>query len=110
MALTIGPLAAPLTVAGVGLYGLAAVVFTVGSLSLRQVAAPKALLARVNATMRFLAWGALPLAGVLGGVLASAIGLTQAMLVCAAGAFAQLVPVLAAPVRDVAKAGAGPDR
>jgi Transmembrane secretion effector len=94
LALTIGPAAAPLTVVGFGLYGGAAVVFTVSSLSVRQTAAPGALLGRVNATMRFVSWGSLPLAGIVGGGLGSVLGLTPAMLLCAVCCAAAVVFVL----------------
>ncbi|MFB7978145.1 MFS transporter [Streptomyces vinaceus] len=60
----------PVWVTGVALFGVGAgaVVYNVGQISLRQSVTPPGLLGRVNATMRTLVWGMIP----LGAALASA--------------------------------------
>ncbi|WP_157250890.1 MFS transporter [Nonomuraea typhae] len=49
--------------------GMAGVVFGINQLSYRQRTTPEHLLGRVNASMRFLMWSALPIGGLLGGAL-----------------------------------------
>ncbi|MGW6929020.1 MFS transporter [Lentzea sp. NPDC054927] len=70
---------------GWALLGYGGVVYNVGQVSLRQSLCPKALLSRMNASVRFLTWGAMPAGGVLGGVLGQWLGLTAALAVAAAG-------------------------
>ncbi|MEV0144290.1 MULTISPECIES: MFS transporter [unclassified Nonomuraea] len=62
-----------LPVAG-ALFGAASSVFGVAQLSHRQRVTPGHLLGRVNASMRFLMWGAVPLGGLLGGALGERAG------------------------------------
>ncbi|MFI6793438.1 MFS transporter [Nonomuraea sp. NPDC050383] len=56
------------------LFGAASSVFGVAQLSHRQRVTPGHLLGRVNAAMRFLMWGAVPLGGLLGGALGERAG------------------------------------
>ncbi|MBF8188774.1 MFS transporter, partial [Nonomuraea sp. K274] len=56
------------------LAGAAAVVFNIAQLSYRQRITPERLLGRVNASMRFLMWGAMPLGGLAGGALGEWLG------------------------------------
>ncbi|WP_165404071.1 MFS transporter [Egicoccus halophilus] len=57
------------------LYGFAAVLWNVITVSLRQSIIPDDLLGRVNSVYRFLGWGAIPVGSLLGGVIASGLGL-----------------------------------
>jgi len=75
------------------------VVYNVTQVSFRQGLCPPGLLGRMNATMRFLVWGTMPLGGLLGGVLGSAIGVRQTLLVAAVGESLAFLPVLASPLR-----------
>ncbi|MEV4171139.1 MFS transporter [Nonomuraea sp. NPDC049709] len=52
----------------------AGTVFNVAQLSYRQRVTPERLLGRVNASMRFLMWGAMPLGGLAGGLLGEWLG------------------------------------
>ncbi|QFY12367.1 MFS transporter [Nonomuraea phyllanthi] len=56
------------------LFGVASSVFGVAQLSYRQRITPARLLGRVNASMRFLMWGAFPLGGLAGGALGEWLG------------------------------------
>ncbi|MGP3956062.1 MFS transporter [Nonomuraea sp. 3N208] len=56
------------------LAGAAAVVFNIAQLSYRQRITPERLLGRVNASMRFLMWGAMPLGGLAAGALGEWLG------------------------------------
>lgn len=56
-------------------FGAAAVLWNVITVSLRQAVIPDHLLGRVNAVYRFLGWGSMPIGAFIGGQLASAYGL-----------------------------------
>lgn len=66
--------------AGVVLYG-------VNQRSYRQVVVSPHLMGRVNATVRFLVWGILPLGALAGGALGEALGLRTALLIAGVGGF-----------------------
>lgn len=75
------------------------VIYNVNQVSLRQAITPDALLGRMNATMRFLIWGALPLGALLGGALGGAIGLRATLVVGALGQLLASLWVICSPVR-----------
>ncbi|MFJ1594707.1 MFS transporter [Kitasatospora albolonga] len=86
----------PLWVTGVALFGVgaSAVMYNVTQLSLRQEITPPALLGRVNATMRFLVWGMIPLGAALASAGARTVGpMTVTVLAGTACAFVWLVLV-----------------
>ena len=53
----------------------------------------------MNATMRFIVWGTIPLGQIVGGFLASVIGLHNTIWVGAIGGLVAFVPVALSPVR-----------
>ncbi|MCG8352541.1 MAG: MFS transporter, partial [Chloroflexales bacterium] len=61
------------------------VVYNVAQISLRQAITPEYLQGRMNASLRFLVWGALPLGSLLGGVIGSLVGLKVALVVGSLG-------------------------
>ena len=61
--------------------GMQVPIYNINQVSLRQVIVPDRLQGRMNATMRTIVWGALPLGSLLGGVLGSAIGVVPTILV-----------------------------
>jgi len=75
------------------------VVYNVTQVSFRQSVCPPELLGRMNATIRFLVWGVLPLGGLLGGLLGSTIGVRATLLVAAVGGFLPVLPVYFSPLR-----------
>jgi MFS family permease len=75
------------------------VVYNITQVSFRQGLCPPGLLGRMNATMRFLVWGTMPLGGLLGGALGSAIGVRATLLVAAAGGSLTFLPVFLSPLR-----------
>jgi MFS family permease len=85
--------AVPLLVAGMAVSTFGGTVYNVNQVSLRQAITPARLHGRMNATMRFMVWGTLPLGSLLGGALGTAIGLRPTLWVGAAGG---LVAVLVA--------------
>ncbi|MFF3174464.1 MFS transporter [Streptomyces sp. NPDC057900] len=72
---------------GVGyvLNGFGISVFNIHSITLRQATVPAELIGRVSATFRFLTWAVIPLGGLLGGLLAAAVGPRAALAVTAGG-------------------------
>ncbi|PZG14885.1 MFS transporter [Nonomuraea aridisoli] len=78
----------------------------VGQITYRQTVTPDHLLGRVNASVRFLTWGATPLGALLGGLVAQQIGVRQALWVLMIGRLMAFVPLLFSPLprmRDFAK-------
>ncbi|MFF3066847.1 MFS transporter [Kitasatospora sp. NPDC057936] len=75
-----------------------AVAYNVAQVSFRQSVCPPDLLGRMNATMRFLVWGTLPLGALAGGAVADAAGPRTALWLCAAGFLLVPVPLLLSPL------------
>ncbi|MER7696703.1 MULTISPECIES: MFS transporter [unclassified Streptomyces] len=61
------------------------VVYNVGQVSIRQALCPPDMLGRMNASVRFIVWGILPLGSLTGGALGEWIGLRGGLFVAAAG-------------------------
>ena len=77
--------------------------FNVTGLSFQQAVTPDRLLGRLNATRRFIVWGVIPLGSLVGGALASQIGLRQTLWVGAIGASLSFLPLLLSPVRSIGR-------
>jgi MFS family permease len=78
---------------------LGGVIYNVAQVSFRQSICPDRLLGRMNASVRFLVWGTMPLGSVLGGVLGGAIGLRETLWVGAIGSLLAPLSVLLSPLR-----------
>ncbi|HKC21142.1 MAG TPA: MFS transporter [Gaiellaceae bacterium] len=81
--------------------GLSNVIYNVTQVSLRQAITPERLQGRMNSVMRFIVWGTIPLGSIIGGVLASQIGVKETLIVSGIGCFLPFLPVLFSPVRDI---------
>jgi MFS family permease len=84
---------------GEAAYSYGAVVYNIAQVSYRQAICPPRLQGRMNASIRFLVWGTIPLGGLVGGALGATIGIRAALWV---GVFVSLVcpvPVLLSPLR-----------
>jgi MFS family permease len=77
------------------------VVYNITQVSFRQGLCPPHLLGRMNATMRFLVWGTMPLGGLLGGVLGQTIGVRRTLLVAAILGALAFLPVFLSPLRHM---------
>ncbi|HET9499145.1 MAG TPA: MFS transporter [Marmoricola sp.] len=77
------------------------VVFSTTTRTYRQVASPPILLSRVMATVRFISWGAIPVGGLLAGVVAAGIGLRETLVAYAALSLLAPLLLLASPVRTM---------
>lgn len=93
--------AIPLLVGAQFLGGLTGVVYNVNQVSLRQAITPDRLLGRMNATMRFLVWGTLPIGSLLGGVLGDLVGIRQTLFIGALGTTLAFLWVWFSPVRTL---------
>ncbi len=83
------------------LTGFLGVVYNVNQVSFRQAITPLDIQGRMNATMRFIVWGTMPLGSVVGGVLATFLPLRTTVLIGAAIASTAFLWVLASPVRSL---------
>jgi MFS family permease len=81
------------------LYG--GVVYNVAQVSFRQSICPDRLLGRMNASVRFLVWGTIPIGGLAGGALGGWLGLRPTLLVVALGTIAAPLWLLASPLRGM---------
>jgi hypothetical protein len=64
----------------------------------------------MNATMRFIVWGTLPLGALLGGALGGAVGVRTTMWLGAIGGTLAVVWLLASPLRGMRDFPAAEDR
>src|SRR5262249_2076755 len=76
-----------------------AFVYNINQVSSRQGLTPDRLLGRMNATMRFLVWGTLPVGSLIGGILGNQLGVRPAMWIGAIGGCLAFLPVLLSPLR-----------
>jgi MFS family permease len=93
--------AIPVLVASVLVGGFGGVIFNVNVVSLRQAIAPSDIQGRMNATVKFVAYGTIPLGSLLGGVLGSTIGLRPTLWTAAVGAFGAVLVPLLSPIRGL---------
>lgn len=103
-----GPGALPLLVAGGLVASFASVVFGTNQVSLRQAMTPVGFEARMTATMRFVAFGAVPMGSLLGGVLASTLGVRETLLLVAFLGSVSFLPLARSPVRHLKTIPAAP--
>jgi MFS family permease len=74
-------------------------IYNINQVSLRQAIVPVRLQGRLNATVRTIVWGTIPLGNFLGGVLGTRLGLVPTLYIGAAVATLAVVFILAGPVR-----------
>ncbi|MGH2402785.1 MAG: MFS transporter, partial [Candidatus Limnocylindria bacterium] len=78
-----------------------AVIYNINQVSFRQAITPERMQGRMNATMRFIVWGTIPIGSIVGGVLGGLIGLQFTIWVGAIGSFLGFLPVLLSSVRTL---------
>jgi MFS family permease len=91
----------PFLVAAGFLAGIGAVVYNINQVSFRQAITPTSMQGRMNATMRFIVWGTIPIGAIIGGTIATVFGLRTAIWVGAIGSLLAVVPLLITPVRTL---------
>jgi MFS family permease len=77
----------------------AAVVYNVAQLSYRQAITPARLMGRMNAAVRWIVWGTMPLGAVIGGALGTAIGIRPTLWIAFVGSWAAGLWVYFSPLR-----------
>jgi MFS family permease len=80
---------------------MAVTAYYVNAVSVRQAMIPDRLQGRVNATMRFIAGGALPIGALIGGALGGVIGLPLTLVVAEFGMLLAFLWLLLSPVRGL---------
>ncbi|MDB5027169.1 MAG: Major facilitator superfamily permease [Candidatus Eremiobacteraeota bacterium] len=83
-------------------------VYNITQVSLRQRLIPADKLGRVNATLRTVVWGTMPVGTLLGGALAGTIGIVPTLVVAATVASCAIPWLLTAPVRTLRAEPAAP--
>jgi MFS family permease len=76
----------------------AVVVYNIAQVSFRQRLCPRPLLGRMNASIRFLVWGPMPVGALLGGVLGRGLGIVPTLWIFAGLTVAAALPVLLSPL------------
>jgi MFS family permease len=90
--------AAALLIAGGAVFGFFVIVYNVAQVSFRQRVCPPALLGRMNASVRFIVWGTMPIGGLLGGWLGTHVGVLPTLWVSVALMAVSALPVLVSPL------------
>ena len=90
--------------------GFSAVVYNINQVTLRQAITPERMQGRMNATMRFIVWGTIPIGSIVGGALGTIVGVREAVIIGGIGACFAFVPLLFSPVKSLERmpTGAGP--
>jgi MFS family permease len=109
--IALAPAAAPIPMlVGAGVIGgISQMVYNINQVSYRQAICPPRMQGRMNATVRFLVWGTMPVGSIIGGILGSTIGLHETIWI---GAILSLVPAIfpfLSPVRNLREMPAAVD-
>ena len=91
------PAPAVLIVGGAA-FGFAVIVYNVAQVSFRQRVCPPPLLGRMNASVRFIVWGSMPIGGLLGGWLGTHLGVLPTLWVSVGVMALAAVPVVVSPL------------
>jgi MFS family permease len=94
----VGP-ALPIIIPGYFLSQFATPVYNITQVSLRQAITPDRVQGRMNATVRTVVWGTIPLGAFIGGILGSSIGVLPTILIGCITAVSAVLWVLGRPVR-----------
>jgi predicted MFS family arabinose efflux permease len=86
---------------GMGIVGVGSVVYNVNQVSFRQRLTPDRMLGRMNATVRFLAWGLTAVGALIGGVLGELLGARATLWIAAAAISLAFLPVFLSPLRNM---------
>jgi predicted MFS family arabinose efflux permease len=93
--------AIPVLVLAILVLGFSGVVYNIVQVSYRQAICPPRLQGRMNSVMRFIVWGTIPLGALLGGALASTIGLRETIVVGAIGGSLAVLWIVFSPQRHL---------
>ena len=79
-------------------FGFAVLVYNITQVSFRQRLCPKPLLGRMNASIRFVVWGSMPIGSLVGGILGHQLGIVPVLWIGVAGTLLSALPVLLSPL------------
>lgn len=82
-------------------YSIAVVLYNTAQLSYRQAICPPALLGRMNASVRWIVWGTMPIGGALGGLLGTEIGVRPTVWIAVVGSYLAGLFVFFSPLRHM---------
>jgi MFS family permease len=91
----------PLLIGSFAITQFGGVAYNITQISLRQAITPERLQGRMNAAMRWIVWGTIPLGTLLGGALAQVFTLRAALFVGAIGSIPTFLLVLFSPLRHM---------
>jgi hypothetical protein len=86
------------TIAALSFFGM---LWNVNAMSLRQAVTPAGMRGRMNASMRFVSWGTIPIGYLVGGFLGGIIGLHNTIWVGAIGSIISFIPVALSPIWQI---------
>lgn len=105
-------LAIPVLMLSQFIWGFATPIYNINQVSMRQAYTPDNLQGRMNASMRTVIWGTVPIGYLIGGALGESIGLLPTLFVGAIGGLLSVIWLLFSPIvslRDVKSLGAATD-
>ncbi len=79
----------------------AVLVYNITQVTMRQRICPPRLLGRMNASIRFVVWGVLPIGGLVAGFLGTSIGLVPTMWIGAVGGLLAAGFVVLSPITTI---------
>ncbi|MCS7476582.1 MFS transporter [Umezawaea endophytica] len=88
-----------LSMVGMAITAYGVIIYNVSQVSFRQTLCPDHLLGRMNASIRFLVWGTIPLGGLIGGVLGGWAGVRTTLWIAMVGQILAVVWILLSPLR-----------
>ncbi len=91
----------PVLIAGWFVSAFASTVYNIQQVTFRQAVTPEAIRGRMNATVRFMIWGTIPVGFLVGGFAGTHLGLHATISVAAAGAMTCFLWTLLSPVRSL---------
>ena len=91
----------PLLLAGTLAFGVSSMSYNITQVSLRQAITPERMQGRMNASMRWIVWGTMPIGSLIGGAIATSYSIKTALWVSAIGAAFTFLPVLLTSVAKI---------
>ena len=101
--------AEPFLIASAAIGGFSSLVYNINQVSFRQAITPERIQGRMNATMRFLVWGTMPIGSLIGGVLATVLGLSTTIWISAILGFLPFLFLFFSPVRSLVTMPTSPE-
>jgi MFS family permease len=98
-----GARAVPILMLGTLLAGYGGMGYNITQVSYRQAITPERMQGRMNATMRWIVWGTMPIGALLGGALATATSMHLALWVGGIGGLFMFLPVALSSVRSLSE-------